>query len=77
MKDEDDGYSPLYVAIRSDELDIALYLIGCGCGSDKDKHEVFIEATRSGKLEVVKGLVEQHNVDPKGEVYNSKYLALD
>ena len=68
MKDEDNGDSPLDVAVRRDELDIALYLINGGCGSEDDKQTVFIEACQSGKLEVVKGLVEQQDVDPNGEV---------
>ena len=48
-------------------LDVALYLINDGCGSDTDKGKVFIDACRSGKLKVAKKLVEQHKVDPKGD----------
>ena len=49
-----------------DELDIALYLISRGCRSDEDKDKLLITACQSGKLKVVKELVEQHNVNPKG-----------
>ena len=49
-----------------DELDVALYLISRGCGSDKDKGKLLIRTCWSGKLKVVKELVEQHNVNPKG-----------
>ena len=52
--------------MSGDELDIALYLISHGCGSDKDKGKLLITACRSGELKVVKELVEQHNVNPKG-----------
>ena len=51
-------------------LDIALYLISRGCGSDEDKVKVFIDACRSGKLKVAKKLVKQHKVDPKGDNNN-------
>ena len=53
--------------MSENELDVALYLISRGCGSDEDKGTVFIEACQSGELKVVRGLVEQHNVNPKGE----------
>ena len=66
MKD-DNGDSPLDIAVSENELDVALYLISRGCGSDEDKGTVFIEACQSGDLKVVRGLVEQHNVNPKGE----------
>ena len=53
--------------MRENELDIALYLFNHDCGSDKDKHKVLMQACESGKLKVVKELVEQHNINPKGE----------
>ena len=61
------GDSPLDVAVRKNNLDMALYLISRGCGSNEDKGKVLVEACQSGKLKVVKELVEQHNVDPKGD----------
>ena len=63
------GASPLDVAVRKNELDIALYLISGGYDSGEDKDKVLVEACRSGKLKVVKKLVEQHKVNPKGELY--------
>ena len=53
--------------MRKNELDIALYLISGGYGSGEAKDKVLVEACRSGKLEVVKKLVEQHKVNPKGD----------
>ena len=66
MKDGN-GDSPLDVAVRENDLDMAFYLISHGCGSDEDKCTVFMEACQSGELKVLKGLVEQHSVNPKGE----------
>ena len=63
---DDDGDSPLDVAIRRNKLSIAVYLISRGCGSDEDKSRSLIKACSSGELKVVKGLVEQCNVDPNG-----------
>ena len=59
--------SPLDVAVRKNNLDMALYLISRGCGSNEDKDKVLVEACQSGKLKVVKELVEQHSVNPKGD----------
>ena len=49
-------------------MDIALYLFNHGCGSDEDKDKVLMQACQSGKLKVVKELVERHNVNPKSEI---------
>ena len=53
-------------------MDIALYLINCGCGDDEDKDKLLCGAcsrpssTCYGRLDVVKELVEKHHRDPKG-----------
>ena len=60
---DDNGDSPLDVAVRRDRLEIVYYLIDHG----EDKDKAFILACQSGSLKVVEGLVEQHNVNPKGE----------
>ena len=62
-----DGDSPLVRGTVVEMLDRMLYLISHGCGNNKFKDKAFITACRSGKLEVVKELVEKHNVDPKGD----------
>ena len=54
--------------MRENKLEIALFLINHGCGGEEDKGKVFRKACRSGKLKMMKELVEQHNIDPKGEV---------
>ena len=51
-------------------LNTALYLTNHGVGDEQDKAKLLCEACKWGKLDVVKELVEQHNVDPKGEYYN-------
>ena len=51
-------------------LDIALYLINHGVDDQQDKANVLCEACKRGKLDMVKELVEQHNVDPNGEYYD-------
>ena len=48
-------------------LDIALYLTNHGVGDEQDKARLLCEACEWGKVDVVKELVEQHNVDPNGE----------
>ena len=62
-----DGDSPLDLALRGNKLDTALYLINRGCGSKEDKCELLFKGCRKGDLTVVRELVEQHNINPKGE----------
>ena len=64
---DDTGDSPLGVAVRGSKLEIAFYLIKHGCGSDQDKEKVLSQACQKGELKMVKELVEQHSVNPKGE----------
>ena len=65
---DDEGNSPLDVAIRENNLGIALFLFTYGRGSVEDKNKVFIQACHSHKPKMVKELVELHNVNPKGEL---------
>ncbi len=71
--------SPLDIALRLEEQDmdmydedpglyIPLYLVNRGCGSDEDKAKLLRAACEHGKLDVVKELVEQHNVDLNSEI---------
>ena len=53
-----------------DGLDIALCLINHGVDDEQDKARLLCEACKGGNLDVVKELVEQHNVDPNGEYYD-------
>ncbi len=53
MYDEDAGF------------DVAVYLVNRGCGSDE---KLLCAACKHGKLDVVKELVEQHQVDPNSEI---------
>ena len=46
--------------------DVALYLINCGCGDDKDKAKLLCKASQQNRLDIVKELVEDHGLDPKG-----------
>ena len=51
-------------------LNTALFLINHGVGDEQDKANVLCEACKQGNLDLVKKLVEQHNVDPNGEYYD-------
>ena len=54
--------------ISDDDGDVGLYLIKHhGCGDEQDKARLLCIACLCGNLDVVKELVEQHNVDPNGE----------
>ena len=59
--------SPLDVAVRGNSLEIALYLFNHGCRGDEDKNKILMLACEKREMKVVKELVEQHNVNPKGE----------
>ena len=51
-----------------DDGRVGLYLIEChGCGDKQDKAQLLCKACKCGNLDVVKELIEQHNVDPNGE----------
>ena len=52
--------------MEMEEPDRMLYLIKHGGGNDKFKDTALIRACLSGELKVVKELVKQHNVKPKG-----------
>ncbi len=70
----DKGQSPLDIALvylYEGCMDVALYLMSRGCGSDEDNNaKLLCAACRCGKLDVVKKLVEQDKVDPKSECHN-------
>ena len=51
-------------------LNAALFLINHGVDDEQDKANVLCEACKWGNLDLVKKLVEQHNVDPNGEYYD-------
>ena len=53
------------------KFDIALYLVNNGYCDKQDKEKFLYKACYLEKLDVVKELVEQHNVDPKGEYHHS------
>ena len=65
MKDGD-GDPPLDEVVEMEEPNRMLYLINRGGGNDKFKETTLITACYDGELKVVKELVEQHNVNPKG-----------
>ena len=61
--DED---SPLDEVVRMHDSDRMLYLAIHGCGNSKFKDAAIIKACFYGRLEVAKKLIEQHNINPKG-----------
>ena len=69
---DDMGQSPLDTALdslsNSNCVDIAYYLIvECGYGGEEEKMMLLCRACYHGKLDMVKKLVLQHNIDPNGE----------
>ena len=68
---DDNGRSPLDVALDEESWDdgsVGLYLMKHhGCVDEQDKAKVLCKACKGRNLDVVKELVEQHNVDPNGE----------
>ena len=69
---DDEGRSPLDCALEKMYeiegcVDTVHYLIGRGCGGDKERGQLLWGACRHGNLVMVKELVEQHKVDPNSE----------
>ena len=65
VKDGDED-SPLDKVVGMDYSDRMFHLVNNECGGNKFKDAAIIEACRYGRLEVVKKLIEQHNINPKG-----------
>ena len=72
---DDKNQTPLDIALecanssyKSGGVDVAYYLMmKCGCGSEEEKVLLLCTACYHGKLDMVKKLVLQHNVDPNSE----------
>ena len=68
---DDKGRSPLDVVLDEGSRDsghIGLYLVKHhGCGDEQDKVKLLCKACQRRNLNVVKQLVQQHNLDPNGE----------
>ena len=63
----DDGQSPLDNALGCDHegcVEVSLFLLSPGYGSDREKHKLLNGACYLGELNLVKDLVEQQKVDP-------------
>ena len=70
------GLSPLDLALgHYRSVDVALYLINHGAGDDKDKAKLLCKACGLDRLDIVKELVEEHELDPKGKYYNCVHVA--
>ena len=55
-----------------DRLEISLYLLNCGCAIDEqNKVKLLCEACEFLRFDVVKELVEKHNVDPNGKYHRT------
>ena len=66
----DVGQTPLDVALSHwfiRGIDVAFYLVKRGCGRREDKGKLLCAACQCGRLDIVKELVEQHNLDILGE----------
>ena len=68
---DDNKRSPLDIVLDEgsrDNGDVGLYLVKHhGYSEEQDKAKLLCKACRWGNLDVVKELVEQHNVDTNGE----------
>ena len=72
---DDEGKSPLDTAIfqfsvrnADNYLEVAHYLMGCGCDGDKETlSQLLLELCQRGKLDIVKTLIEQYMLNAKGE----------
>ena len=77
---DDNGQSLLDVVLDKESKNygrLGLYLIKHhGCGDEQDKARLLCKACEWENLDVVKELVEQHNVDPNGE-YNYNLICCD
>ena len=63
-------YNTLFQTGSEDFPDVALYLINCGCPEgSKDRLKILRGACRWGKLAMIKELIEQLKVVPKGNPY--------
>ena len=49
-------------------FDVAYYLISIGFGDQTDKIKLLFKACLDGKQTVVEELVEEHNLNPNGEI---------
>ena len=49
-------------------MDVGLYLINQGCGSKEDKGLLLCGACQYNRLDVIKELVEKHNISISGEL---------
>ena len=65
VKDGDED-SPLDEVVEMGYSDRMFHLVNHGCGNSKFKDAAIIKACKYGRLEIVKELVEQHKVNPKG-----------
>ena len=68
---DDEGQSPLDIALDYGCVDVLYYLLHLGYGDDKDRGNLLCNTSRHGELDVVQELVEQHKVDPSECVLKS------
>ena len=73
---DNEGKSPLDVAVTYSELNTAVYLMKNGCDSHEDKVKIGYGACRIGRLGVIKELVEQHNINLKGDILWNSELSI-
>ena len=67
MKDDNDD-SPLDVALESDNIVAAHYILSHGGNADKSGAKLLCGACEDGEIDVVKELVEKYKVDPNCEL---------
>ena len=80
MKD-DQGETPLDRSFNGEMFkkgcfDVALYLLSLGCGGDSGRKKLLCGACRWGKMDLVRELVEQQNIDPNSMEMLNNYSTL-
>ena len=64
---DDQNTSPLDLALKSDNVEVAHFLMSHGGEASKYYVKLLCVACEEGKLDVVKELVEKYNVNPNSE----------
>lgn len=58
----------MYYLYNTPDMNITLYLVSRGYGSDEIKVKLLFRGCGYDRLDIVKELVEQHKVDPNSEL---------
>ena len=81
---DEEGQSPLTCVLSNmnevileEETDLILYLLEHGCDSSEETTKLLCVACSYGNLTLVKTLVEQFSIDPKGNTTFQAYCKMN